>query len=144
MQSTHNSLKEFTKEKLEEAGVPLPERRRHSKKRHGKSRHKMWYITTELLPRSPNMTDADIKRKIKAKYGEGIKEDIIKQARFIFKRKVDAGEIIIRGHHANIKIAMNLYRALIPKDREVFKSWICHNCPEPDEYLLKAKEKEDE
>lgn len=127
---TLNSELENWKNKTGMRGLPEPEHtKKRRKKRHGKSRAKMWFITRGILVRNPNATDADIQRQVREEFNESVGSDILKEARWIFKRKVESEEIVLPGKKANLNVVKELVRNLVPDDLERLKDFICRGCP---------------
>ena len=93
-------------------------------KRTGKTRSKMWDITRKILPQKPSATDADIKRCIRAKYGETVSDGIIQEARWIFKRKVESGEIVLPTDRVKLSTLQSLYNHLEQEDKDMFHIWL--------------------
>jgi hypothetical protein len=103
-------------------------------KRTAKSRSKMWHITN-LLQENPEISDADIKRSIRAKYTrndgrpESVSESVIQEARYIFACRLERGEITIKGKPAYLHNVQQGYMALSDQDRNIFLTWLHLGAP---------------
>jgi len=94
----------------------------------------MWHITN-LLQEDPEISDADIKRSVRAKYTkkdgkpESVSESIIQEARYIFARRLERGEITIKGKPAYLHNVQQGYMALSDEDRNIFLTWLHLGAP---------------
>ena len=91
--------------------------------RQERSRIKMAVIIS-ALKRNPNICDADLIRIVERHFHEGVGDGVLKQARWIFKRKVEQGDIVVDGKVANIKAVQDLYLKLSPQDKAAFGAWL--------------------
>lgn len=118
-------------------GRQTPTGKGRKKKRTGKSRAKMWHITG-LLQQNPEVSDADIKRSIRTKFTkkdgspEAVSDDIIQEARWIFARRLEQGDIVVKGRPAYLNNVQQGYMALSDQDRKVFLAWLRRGAPEED------------
>jgi hypothetical protein len=95
----------------------------------------MWHITA-LLQKNPKISDADIKRSIRSKFlkkdgtPEAVSDGIIREARWIFARKLENGEIVVEGQRAYLSDVQRNYLALTTDDRNAFLTWLHYGARE--------------
>jgi len=106
------------------SGRYTPQRGNGKTQRNAKTRAKMWYITRRLLQQNPGINDADIRRGVKRQFGEDVAPDIVKEARYIFARKVESGEIVVAGRMARLNAVQDLYLRLSAGNKGAFIDWV--------------------
>jgi hypothetical protein len=91
--------------------------------RQERSRNKMAFIISNLK-RNPDICDADLIRVVERYFHESVGDSIIKEARWIFKKKCEQGDIVVDGKVANIKAVQDLFLKLAPQDKAAFRAWL--------------------